>query len=160
MLFCGPWPNRFNQRFKAAKSVISNSCTRRQLTKNKYWHPDHWKRCDHGQGEPSFNLWDMVFNLTPDLRQRQLHDEAMTCGTQPANIRVINRRFNDPASFNALDDSLYVLPVKLKLQRKANRFFWLTCVNHIRLRLRKRRKAQSARLKTPKYKHQITNKFQ
>jgi hypothetical protein len=45
----------------------------------------------------------MATDLTPDFRQRQLHDEAMTCGTQPANIRVINRRFNDPASINDLE---------------------------------------------------------
>ncbi len=47
---------------------------------------------DHGQGEPSNALGDMASGLTPDLRQRQLHDEAMKCGSQPANIRMINRR--------------------------------------------------------------------
>jgi hypothetical protein len=45
----------------------------------------------------------MAIGLTPDFRQRQLHDEDMTCGSQPANIRVINRRFNDPASINVLE---------------------------------------------------------
>ena len=45
----------------------------------------------------------MAYSLTPDLRQRQLHDEAMTCGTQPAYIREINRRFNDPVSNNGLE---------------------------------------------------------
>ena len=52
---------------------------------------------------PRFNFWDMADNLTPDLRQRQLHGEDMKCGNQPANIRVINRRFNDPASINDLE---------------------------------------------------------
>ena len=52
-------------------------------------------------------------DLTPDVRQRQLRDEAMTCGNQPANIRVINRRFTDPVPTNALegmkqDTSFYV----------------------------------------------------
>jgi len=42
-------------------------------------------------------------NLTPDIRPRQLHDEAMTCGNQPTNIRAINRRFNDPAPINGLE---------------------------------------------------------
>jgi len=43
-------------------------------------------------------------DLTPDNRPRQLRDEAMTCGNQPANIREINRRFNDPVPTNALED--------------------------------------------------------
>ena len=43
-------------------------------------------------------------DLTPDNRPRQLRDEAMTCGTQPANIRAIHRRFNDPVPTNALED--------------------------------------------------------
>jgi hypothetical protein len=29
---------------------------------------------------------------TPAFRPRQLHDETKSCGTQPANIRVNNRR--------------------------------------------------------------------
>jgi hypothetical protein len=28
-----------------------------------------------------------------DFRERQLHDEPLSCGTQPAYIRLINRRF-------------------------------------------------------------------
>ena len=56
----------------------------------------------------------MAIDLTPDFRQRQLHDEAMTCGTQPANIRVINRRFNDPASNNELEDINYNTSFKPK----------------------------------------------
>ena len=55
----------------------------------------------------------MATDLTPDFRQRQLHDEAMSCGTQPANIRVINRRFNDPASNNDLEDINYNTSFKL-----------------------------------------------
>ncbi len=56
----------------------------------------------------------MPYGLTPDIRQRQLHDEDMTCGTQPANIRVINRRFNDPASINDLDNIKYRTSFKPK----------------------------------------------
>jgi len=46
----------------------------------------------------------MAYGLTPDLRPRQLHDEAMKCGSQPANIRMINRRLNDPAPINDLEN--------------------------------------------------------
>jgi hypothetical protein len=52
---------------------------------------------------PRFNSWDMADDLTPELRQRQLHGEDMKCGNQPANIRMISRRFNDPASNNELE---------------------------------------------------------
>jgi hypothetical protein len=44
-----------------------------------------------------------TLSLTPDNRQRPLHDEDMTGGSQPANFRVINRRFSDPASNNELE---------------------------------------------------------
>jgi hypothetical protein len=62
------------------------------------------------EGKPSNSLWDTVYGLTSNFRQRQLHDEAMTCGTQPAHIRVTHRRFNDPASINDLDHTIDVLP--------------------------------------------------
>jgi hypothetical protein len=39
----------------------------------------------------------------------------MTGGNQPANIRVINRRFNDPASNNELED--INLHTSFKLQK-------------------------------------------
>ena len=42
-------------------------------------------------------------DLTPDVRLRQLQDETMTCGNQPANIRVINRRFIDPVPTSGLE---------------------------------------------------------
>lgn len=48
-------------------------------------------------------LLDTAIGLTPDLRPRQLPDETMKCGTQPANIRMIKRRFDDPASTNDLE---------------------------------------------------------
>ena len=57
----------------------------------------------------------MPYGLTPGIRQRQLHDEDMTCGTQPANIRAINRRFNDPASVNDLDNIKYRTSFKPKI---------------------------------------------
>jgi len=50
-----------------------------------------------------YGIWHGRQHLTPDFRQRQLHDEDMTCGNQPANIRMINRRFNDPASNSDLE---------------------------------------------------------
>jgi hypothetical protein len=56
----------------------------------------------------------MAYGLTPDIRQRQLHDEDMTCGNQPANIRLINRRFNDPAPINDLDNINYKTSFKPK----------------------------------------------
>jgi hypothetical protein len=56
----------------------------------------------------------MADNLTPDLRQRQLHGEDMKCGNQPANIRMISRRFNDPASINDLE----IIALKTSLQIK------------------------------------------
>jgi hypothetical protein len=80
---------------------------RRLITKSKASLPAHCLGRDHGQGELSRNLWDTAYGPTPDIRQRPLHDEAMTCGNQPANIRVINRRFNDPASNNDLEDINY-----------------------------------------------------
>ena len=46
----------------------------------------------------------MAHALTPNSRQRQLHDEDKSCGSQPANIRVINRRLKDPASIEALEN--------------------------------------------------------
>ena len=55
----------------------------------------------------------MADNLTPELRQRQLHGEDMKCGNQPANIRMINRRFNDPASISDLEIIAEYLPAKL-----------------------------------------------
>jgi hypothetical protein len=50
----------------------------------------------------SYGIWTL--SLTPETRQRPLHDEDMTGGSQPANFRVINRRFSDPASNNELED--------------------------------------------------------
>jgi hypothetical protein len=47
-------------------------------------------------------LLDTAIGLTPDLRPRQLPDETMKCGTQPANIRMINRRYVDPVSTSEL----------------------------------------------------------
>ena len=67
---------------------------------------------DHGQGELSRKLWDTAHRLTPGIRQRPLHDEDMTGGSQPANIRVINRRFNDPASNNELENINYNISFK------------------------------------------------
>ena len=49
-------------------------------------------------------LLDKPFlGLTPELRPRQLRDEAKSCGNQPANIRVINRRNTGCASVGALE---------------------------------------------------------
>jgi len=73
-----------------------------------------------------------TYGLTPDIRQRQLHDEDMTCGIQPANIRVINRRLNSPAYINDLDIINYRASFKPKNVKEGRHFFLLTSINHIR----------------------------
>jgi hypothetical protein len=57
----------------------------------------------------------MVNTLTPELRQRQLRGEDMKCGNQPANIRVISRRFNDPASINDLENIAIKTSFQIKI---------------------------------------------
>jgi hypothetical protein len=47
---------------------------------------------------------DKPAGQTPETRPRQLRDEAKSCGTQPANIRVINRRNTGSAPLGALED--------------------------------------------------------
>jgi len=42
------------------------------------------------KGEPSFLLWE---SETPDHRQRKLRDENKSCGSQPAYISMIIRRY-------------------------------------------------------------------
>jgi len=69
-----------------------------------------------------------VINLTPENRLRQLRDEDMTCGNQPAYIRMINRRFNDPVPANGLKEMKQYFSFHA---RKANSSFLLTTVNHI-----------------------------
>ena len=74
----------------------------------------------------------MADNLTPDLRQRQLHGEDMKCGNQPANIRMISRRFNDPASINDLENSALKTSFQFTTMKEGGlSFFVLTSVNHI-----------------------------
>jgi hypothetical protein len=63
--------------------------------------------------------------LTPEIRQRQLHDEDMTGGSQPANIRVINRRINDPASLNDLEYINQSTSFKIENSRKAQKLFFI-----------------------------------
>jgi hypothetical protein len=46
---------------------------------------------------------DKPAGRTPETRPRQLRDEAKSCGTQPANIRVINRRKSGSAPLGALE---------------------------------------------------------
>ena len=45
-----------------------------------------------GLENPRFGLEAPVTGMTLVTRQRQLHDEDKSCGTQPAYIRVICRR--------------------------------------------------------------------
>ena len=45
-----------------------------------------------GLENPRFRLEAPVTGMTLVTRQRQLHDEDKSCGTQPAYIRVIYRR--------------------------------------------------------------------
>ena len=47
-------------------------------------------------GEPSVLLWDHAAGRTPEISERQLHDECKTGGNQPANISVIYRRRSGP----------------------------------------------------------------
>jgi hypothetical protein len=42
---------------------------------------------------------------TPEFRPRQLRDEAKSCGSQPANIRVIYRRHTGSAPLGALEST-------------------------------------------------------
>jgi len=50
-----------------------------------------------GMENPRFRLEAPVIRMTLDTRQRQLHDEDKSCGTQPAYIRVIYRRLSSCA---------------------------------------------------------------
>jgi hypothetical protein len=66
---------------------------------------------------------------TPEPRQRQLRDEAKSCGNQPAHIRVINRRQSDLASSKKLKGR----PKKAAKKCGKEDCFLLTTVNHIRV---------------------------
>jgi hypothetical protein len=57
----------------------------------------------------------MADSRTSELRQRQLHAEDMKCGNQPANIRMISRRFNDPASINDLENIAIKTSFQIKI---------------------------------------------
>jgi hypothetical protein len=50
-----------------------------------------------GMENPRFRLEAPAIRMTLDTRQRQLHDEDKSCGTQPAYIRVIYRRLRSCA---------------------------------------------------------------
>jgi hypothetical protein len=50
-----------------------------------------------GMENPRFRLEAPVMRMTLDTRQRQLHDEDKSCGTQPAYIRMIYRRLSSCA---------------------------------------------------------------
>ena len=76
----------------------------------------------------------MTQSLTPDLRQRQLRDEDMKCGNQPANIRMINRRFYDHASTGDLENSAVQTSFENKnCEGRQMTNFLLTSSNHIRV---------------------------
>jgi hypothetical protein len=45
--------------------------------------------------------------MTLELRERQLHDEPLSCGIQPAYIRLINRRFAARFAISALREKGY-----------------------------------------------------
>jgi hypothetical protein len=49
----------------------------------------------------------------------------MTGGSQPANIRVINRRINDPASINDLEYINQSTSFKIENSRKAEKLFFI-----------------------------------
>ena len=50
-----------------------------------------------GMENPRFRLEAPLTRMTLDTRQRPLHDEDKSCGTQPAYIRVIYRRLSSSA---------------------------------------------------------------
>jgi hypothetical protein len=55
-----------------------------------------WKMCTLdgaavGWENPRLHYESPVYRMTLENRQRQLHDEEKSCGTQPAYIRVIYR---------------------------------------------------------------------
>jgi hypothetical protein len=50
-----------------------------------------------GMENPRFRLEAPETRMTLDTRQRQLHDEDKSCGTQPAYIRMIYRRLSSCA---------------------------------------------------------------
>jgi hypothetical protein len=46
-----------------------------------------------------------LFGAVLAIRQRQPHDETMTCGNQPANIRwIIRRDYRSTAEFDCRDE--------------------------------------------------------
>jgi len=59
--------------------------------------------------------------LTLETRERQLHDDSLSCGNQPANMRLINRRIesalllvhfyikeNQPRLIGGIDRSIHM----------------------------------------------------
>ncbi len=50
-----------------------------------------------GMENPRFRLEAPEIRMTLDTRQRQLHDEDKSCGSQPAYIRMIYRRLSSCA---------------------------------------------------------------
>ena len=56
-----------------------------------------------------------------DTRERQLHDEPLSCGTQPAYIRLINRRFAAWFALSALFKQVFNLILKKQNNRVVDR---------------------------------------
>ncbi len=81
-----------------------------------------------GQENPRGHYRTALLGRTPETRARQLRDEAKSCGTQPANIRVIYRRHMGSAPLGALEHN-HDKDHWIKVGRIY--FFLLTTVNHI-----------------------------
>ena len=66
--------------------------SRQQVLYNLPWIPARVRRT--GMENPRFRLEAPEIRMTLETRQRQLHDEDKSCGTQPAYIRMIYRRLS------------------------------------------------------------------
>ena len=90
--------------------------------------PVYNRKRDHGQENPRNNYVNRFDTETHEFRSRQLRDEAKSCGTQPAYIRVIHRRYM-MIPLLIID---WRMPIKTPTKQGAvGYFFLLTSVNHI-----------------------------
>lgn len=76
--------------FESAVGFLRPS--RQQILQDVPWISARVQRT--GMENPRFRLEAPEIRMTLDTRQRQLHDEDKSCGSQPAYIRVIYRRLS------------------------------------------------------------------
>ena len=80
-----------------AKKLIGEGPWRVSAAEKEKYYRQGYNTCALGQerhsGESSSQLYgSLARGKIHDDRERQLHDEAKSCGSQPAYIRVIKRR--------------------------------------------------------------------